>query len=176
MILIWKDNKISRWFIDTSNRQNSNKLLQFISLQLRSNATITSHEEDIVLGIMSIEKIQKYNFKPNQLLRFSITNADMNECRVDNLLYIKRCSVSKMQADTWSKIVFQHQAKNGISIKFDDLAQFAIMNEEMTNKFNGARNDQSMMKLENDHDWDREMENIEATLRIATLGLNDFHL
>lgn len=126
LVLVWKDRTLSRWFIDSSNRQHQNKALQFVTLQLRHNGTVTTHEEEVVLGALSKEEIERRQFVPNQLLRFSITKAMAMEWKVENLEYVKRSGNSKMQADTWSKILFQHHAKNGGGVTFDDLVM-AVM-------------------------------------------------
>ena len=149
LVLLWKDRALSRWFIDSSNRQHEDKALQFVTLQLRRNGTVTAHEEEVVLGAVSREEIERRQFVPDQLLRFSITAAVATEWKVENLQYVKRGGKSKMMADSWTKIVFQHQAKNGGGVTFESLV--------------GAVTE----SIEADDDGD----DIEDELRIATLGM-----
>ena len=65
-----------------------------------------------------------------------------------NLEYVKRCSLSKMKPDTWSKIVFQHQAKHGKSISLNDILSAVEMQSKQENI------------------------DIETALRTATFGLS----
>lgn len=171
LVLLWKDEKTSPWFVDDNNEdgnnnKNNNTKLQYINLRLNKDHALTTHENDIILHVLPNDFIKEHKLKIGDILKFSITRAyeSSHQLKVDDLTFIKKCSLSKMLPDTWSKIVFQSQAIHHQNITFPQLISSLSQHHIDTLKMSQNRDD-------NNNNANRS-DDIEDILHISTLGLS----
>lgn len=198
LILIWKDCRISPYFIETQNKHksdinsnnNCNQMLKndmcgsiLAALKVNADGNVTAYEEDIILGNICYDNcgldavlMKQRNIQPNDLLKFLVLNASIlniaadegkdigNYCNVERLQFVRKCASTKMNADVFSKIVFQSQAQNGKCITFEEMMRF-VSNENVKNVNNAG------LLPRTDEEWEREGANVDSLLSIHTLGL-----
>jgi len=114
LVLLWKDALCSRFLIDTK-QDGTKQQLQYITLAVHNDNTVRALEGE-TLGVLPREFVTEAGIRPGNLLRFSITGVDSKSTvqspRVSGLTYAGIASEARVLPDSWTKIVFQNNARN----------------------------------------------------------------
>lgn len=128
--LVWKDSSCSPYFIDT-NRDGSHTVRQSINLRADDNAFLVT-EEGYKLARLTPEAVSANSLSPGDFICFDISNIVLTTdptspdgVKLCDLKFVRICGPSRIVADTYSKILFQHMARKGISIRIGSLVESA---------------------------------------------------
>ncbi|CAH0481334.1 unnamed protein product [Peronospora belbahrii] len=111
LALVWKDGTTSR-FLVTSAKPT-------IVLRLEGGGKEFTTLEGIVLFAADQELIQQHELSEGDLASFSFELNDVNDVveyqtpHLTSLTFVKRCSPQRALPDSWTKILFQHNARSG---------------------------------------------------------------
>ncbi|KAG7394771.1 hypothetical protein PHYBOEH_004677 [Phytophthora boehmeriae] len=112
LALVWKDANTSRFFVYSAKPS--------IVLRLQSNNEFATLE-GIVLFTADNKFIQLHELSEGDLASFSFEQHEMDETQsphLSGLVFVKRCSPQRALPDSWTKILFQYNARSGgISIE-----------------------------------------------------------
>eukprot|EP00466_Bigelowiella_natans_P017463 jgi/Bigna1/39557/e_gw1.33.57.1 len=143
LCLVWKDNKTSRFMVDSSDGKNVSRL-QTCTLYVSAEGEVKSLE-NLTVGVLPKNILQVAAaassasssssssssgkaIKLGALNKFSIkgiSTMEGDQDRVEGLSYLAPGSKARMLPDTWSKIVFQHCARKGQTVSIMDIAKQA---------------------------------------------------
>ncbi|CAI5712524.1 unnamed protein product [Peronospora destructor] len=109
LALVWKDGNTSRFFVDPAKPS--------VVLRLEGGEKEFVTLEGIVLFTGDQEFIQQHELSEGDLASFSFEQNDLEECQtpphLPSLIFVKRCSPQRALPDSWTKVLFQYNARFG---------------------------------------------------------------
>jgi len=124
LILRWKDQKTSPWFIDSDNGQQSNTV-EVCRLRVCENGDCTTLD-NVSLFQLDENTRSSHNMFPEQIAKFAIEHFD-ETTRNANLRFLKPCNVRTLP-DCLSRIEFQCRARKGRHVVFNDILAVLMAN------------------------------------------------
>jgi snurportin-1 len=122
LVLLWKDKQCSRFFLETEDG-NTVSSQQVATLSCNKDRTVRCLEGQ-VLGTLPEAFVSLQAFEDGDLVKMGLQGVEPEADRVQAMNFLSKASKSRILADTWSKIVFQHQARSGTAITAEQLHQF----------------------------------------------------
>jgi len=122
LVLLWKDQQCSRFFLETEDG-NTVSNQQVATLSCHKDRTVRCLEGQ-VLGTLPEAFVAMQAFEDGDLVKMGLQGIDPETERVQAMNFVSKASKSRVLADTWSKIVFQHQARTGTAVTAEKLHQF----------------------------------------------------
>ncbi|KAL3657325.1 hypothetical protein V7S43_017832 [Phytophthora oleae] len=107
LALVWKDANTSRFFVYSAKPS--------IVLRLEGSSEFATLE-GIVLLTADQDCIQQYELSEGDLASFSFEQHEVDENQTPHLTgleFVKRCSPQRALPDSWTKILFQYNARSG---------------------------------------------------------------
>ncbi|RLN48350.1 hypothetical protein BBJ29_001283 [Phytophthora kernoviae] len=107
LALVWKDANTSRFFVYSAKLS--------IVLRLETNNEFATLE-GIVLFTADNDFVQHNELSEGDLANFSFEQHEMDEKQsphLSGLTFVKRCSPQRALPDSWTKILFQYNARSG---------------------------------------------------------------
>ncbi|CAI5726985.1 unnamed protein product [Peronospora effusa] len=108
LALVWKDGNTSRFFVNPAKPS--------VVLRLEGGEKEFVTLEGIVLFTCDQEFIQQHELSEGDLASFSFEQNDVEKCQtphLPSLTFVKRCSPQRALPDSWTKILFQYNARFG---------------------------------------------------------------
>merc|ERR1719204_946562 len=128
LVLLWKDSKCSKWHINSDNGSSPNPELT-CSLRVTNKRLLVTRDD------VSIGKLERaLELQPNDLVKYAIHGIDSAAQTVSSTRFIGKCSLRKIFPDSWSKLLFQHQARNRLSVTYEQLAS-ALKDQKASSSF-----------------------------------------
>lgn len=121
LVLLWKDPHCSRFFLETEDGSTVSQQ-QVATLGCFKDRTVRCLEGQ-VLGTLPEAFVTMQGFEDGDLVKMGLEGVDVASERVQAIHFVSRASKSRVLADTWSKIVFQHQARTGTALSAEKLHQ-----------------------------------------------------
>jgi len=109
LILAWKDLHCSRFFVDTNDGKTITEN-QMAVLSVHMDGSVQT-ADDQVLGRVPDGLLDELKIPDKTLIKFSFKGLDVENRRPEGLNFVGMASKSRVEADSWSKIVFQFNAR-----------------------------------------------------------------
>lgn len=122
LVLLWKDRQCSRFFLETEDGSTVSTQ-QIATLSCHKDRTVKCLEGQ-VLGTLPEAFVTMQGFEEGDLVKMGLQGIDPETERVQAMTFVSKASKSRILADTWSKIVFQHQARTGTAVTAEKIHQF----------------------------------------------------
>jgi len=120
LALVWKDGVCSPYFIDTKS-DGTRSSRQNVNLRLNGGGYLET-EEGFALGRILPDTVRVHSLECGDILRYQIDAVVLRSpdddrtspegARLSGLKFVRKCGMARCAADTWSKILFQHNARN----------------------------------------------------------------
>lgn len=123
LMLAWKDAHCSRFFVDTNDGKTITQN-QVAVLSVHAGGAVKT-ADDQVLGLVPAGLLDELKIPDKTLVKFSFKGLDVANRKPDGLNFVGLASKSRMEADSWSKVVFQYNARNGSHVDMDTIVRYA---------------------------------------------------
>jgi snurportin-1 len=114
LVMLWKDDHCSRYALESQDTKEPS--LHVVSLLLHQDGSlVTNDQEPLTLGNVNREAVEEYKLAPGEVLKFAVQGVDIDSSQVSDARFLGKAPPGK-KADSWSKVVFQHQLRCGVGL------------------------------------------------------------
>jgi len=128
LALLWKDMQCSRFFLETEDGTSVSQQ-QVATLSCHKDRTVRCLEGQ-VLGTLPEAFVVMQGFEDGDLVKMALEGVEIATERVKAIHFVSKASKSRVLADTWSKIAFQHQARTNCALNAEKFHQFLVVQQQ----------------------------------------------
>merc|ERR1719221_889574 len=133
LALVWRDRQVSRWVVDTQDKTGQTlPERQAVVLEVRRHGWLRTADRTVVAQLTEEQQKEVNELAPGKsLIRFDVDHVDVTARKVVIAKLVGHVAArSRVYADTWGRIVFQHLHRKG---KTDRISFQAIMKASIGN-------------------------------------------
>eukprot|EP00455_Lapot_gusevi_P024753 TRINITY_DN2582_c0_g6_i3.p1 TRINITY_DN2582_c0_g6~~TRINITY_DN2582_c0_g6_i3.p1 ORF type:complete len:308 (+),score=28.57 TRINITY_DN2582_c0_g6_i3:73-996(+) len=121
LVLVWKDQNCSAYVVDTDNNRVSTPR-QMICLVVDRSGRFVQTLDGFKLGTIPENFLTQIKARPGSVLKFSISSVDEgSNPLVHDLLFHAVCPSVRLLPDSWSRILFQNNARLNKLLTFEEI-------------------------------------------------------